>query len=555
MSAYISPDTVRNSLTELLARPYRKVGRTAVMGWLLLHAKLPAGSRTVTITSQGPTSVEPELKRFFSIAPGTPLPYINPFGMADKAPEYLTVGYERRGTYTHLYPSRNLERFLKIEKKDEAFEVTIPQTAATEIHTKLGDKIPWQAAAGFLLRHEAFDPTDQDPEIKARLKTVFQITDEEFDALFVDSPEITLALGQEEFIDTLSSLPSALQPKINASSHSSMARAGRELVSLASPSNDVELTISDELRRRIQRAVQRSKAIALLGPPGTAKSTIWAKLLEEAVADPQILGVKSPPSYLCYTAEVDWTARTIIGGYYPQEDGRLVFREGYLLQAIRNNQIFWIDEMNRADLDRVLGPALTFLAGQNVDLGPDHLGTGASKSMVLVWSKDEHSGMKEDDEQRVYFAGTNWRMIGTYNNVDRGRVFPMGSALLRRWALIPVPPLPWEEVRNLLQQVGGLQKAVVDILARAYQMHRDFLQIGPAPFIEMAHYVAEADLETSDDGPATGEELELLRDAYVIYMGQQVSRIDPERRKEFLDAITNIFGAQLALEVGSFWEV
>jgi ABC-type Mn2+/Zn2+ transport system ATPase subunit len=72
--------------------------------------------------------------------------------------------------------------------------------------------------------------------------------------------------------------------------------------------SDVDLTIDPDLRRRVQRAVARSKAIALVGPPGSAKSSLWAEILEEAATDPTVVGLKNPPRYVCYTAEIDWTA-------------------------------------------------------------------------------------------------------------------------------------------------------------------------------------------------------------------------------------------------------
>jgi hypothetical protein len=216
--------------------------------------------------------------------------------------------------------------------------------------------------------------------------------------------------------------------------------------------------------------------------------------------------------------------------------------------------LFWIDEMNRADLDRVLGPVLTFLAGQSVDLGPTHLGGGdgadAPKSMVLMWAKGEKSGVKEDDDQRVYYVGSDWRLLGTYNNVDRGRVFPMGSALLRRWALVPVPPIDIAAFETLIAKITKLRAPVAKLLSAAYALHLEALSIGPAPFLDMARYVSK-EAEASSDSTVTVLEKQLLQDAYILYMGQQLMRLDPDKREAFFDGLGGIFGHDLASEAAS----
>ena len=40
-----------------------------------------------------------------------------------------------------------------------------------------------------------------------------------------------------------------------------------------------------------------------------------------------------------------------------------------------------------------------------------------------------------------YAAGSEWRVLGTYNAVDAQRVFRMGQALSRRFKHVPVPPV------------------------------------------------------------------------------------------------------------------
>ncbi len=550
---YLSHETVVAGLRSLVSQSFKRSGRTAVMGYLMLKAKEPSKGVAFELFSNGSDSVEAELKRFFRILPGTPLPDVNPFGHREGAIEFLTSGYERRGTYTHLYEGRNLNALLDVKPVDGHFCIRIPENAVNRIADLLGDKVPLKAAAAFLLRGEPFDNDATDKDIIDRFKSVFKLSDKELSALF-RKDALHISFSDKKYDESLASLPPDLQPRSPSTSHATTARAAKELIPMAAPS-EIDQVISEDVRRRVCRAVASSKAVALVGAPGTAKSRLWAEFLEEAVTDPALLGLENPPSYVCYTAEIDWTARTLIGGYYPQEDGRLVFREGHLLKAIRDNQLFWIDEMNRTDLDRVLGPVLTFLAGQSVDLGPTDLGGGAgaeaAKSMILMWAKGERSGVKEDDEQRVYYVGSDWRMLGTYNNVDRGHVFPMGSALLRRWALVPVPPIEVAAFEELIAKITRLRAPLAKLLSAAYALHLDVLSIGPAPFLDMARYVSRERDASSTATTVTALEKQLLQDAYILYMGQQLMRLDPEKRENFFDDLGGIFGHDLANEAAS----
>lgn len=544
MTRYVSPETVLSALQALEARPFKRTGRTSAMGWLTLKAKESAPGALIELSSTGANSVEGELKRFFRVAPGTAWPDINPFGKHNGRIEYLAPDYERRGTYTHLYEGRNLASLVEAESTPEGFKVRVPESAAAEIARKLGGRLPLEACAAFFMRNEAFDDNATSDTVVERFLATFHITKAERAALFENSGSFLVELSKDQFVNALASLPPALQPPAATAAHSATARASVELVPLIKE-GEAELVLEEAVRRRARLALSNSRAVALAGPPGTAKSALWDELLAEAGGNPSTLGLGRPPKFLRVTAEVDWTARTIIGGHYPDEDGRLVFRKGFLLQAIENDQILWIDELNRADLDRVLGPVFTFLAGQSVDLGPTEYGPGA-KQMILAWSDTPESGSKEDAAQRVYFAGRDWRLIATYNNVDRGRVFPMGSALTRRWAIVPVQPIGHENARTVLETL--CRTPVADLLSKAYEVHLRYLAIGLAPFVEIARYVSSAAENGTSAIPSLGEQ-QAITDGYVLYMGQQLARLDPEQREEFFGELAGILGPGLTDEL------
>ncbi len=547
-NVHVSPDSVVAALGKLANEKIGRTERSRLMSLLLLKAKEPEPGAEFELRSSGADSVEPELSRFFRIAPGSRRPDVNPFGRHDGALQYLTPGYERRGTYTHLYDNRALSSLVNAYRKEGRLFVKIPPNAFSGLAAALHSPVPLHATAAFLLRKEEFEQGSTSSTLLERFKDAFNLSDDEIGDLFDPDDRLKLNFSEKRFVDKLDSLPPDLRPHDSGASHASTL-AAQELVEVTHP-NDVDLVIGDDVWRRVRRAVASSKAVALVGLPGTAKSALWADLLDQAAEDPSCLGLVNSPRYVCYTAEIDWTARTLIGGHYPDQSGQLVFREGYLLAAIRENLMLWIDEMNRADLDRILGPVLTFLAGQSVDLDQTHLGGGGdTKSMLLTWSDEPNSRMQEDDERRVYSAGTDWRIVGTYNNVDRGRVFPMGSALTRRWAIVPVPPIGPDDFEELLINLD-CREPVAGKLKDVYRMHLDRLPIGPAPFIDMARYVALEDPSPTDNFVTTWETV-LLQDAYLIYMGQQMVRLDPDERNEFLRDLEDILGARLAREVDS----
>jgi hypothetical protein len=173
--------------------------------------------------------------------------------------------------------------------------------------------------------------------------------------------------------------------------------------------------------------------------------------------------------------------------------------------------------------------------------------------MWLAWGLTAESGAEEDDKRRLYAAGTDWRIIGTYNSVDLGRVFSMGSALSRRWATVPIAPLSDEQLPTVLRQVTGLSETVIEVLRQLYIQHLPILPIGPAPFLDMARYVVEEEEEGDSQGTAPGAlsvaTRQTLHDAYILFMAPQLRRLDPERRAEFNRGLAAILGPDIETEL------
>lgn len=63
------------------------------------------------------------------------------------------------------------------------------------------------------------------------------------------------------------------------------------------------------------------------------------------------------------------------------------------MQAIAADQWLLLDEANRADLDRIFGGMLTWLAGQEVTVGRES--RGSPSEIVLTWSRRPESSVEK----------------------------------------------------------------------------------------------------------------------------------------------------------------
>lgn len=201
-----------------------------------------------------------------------------------------------------------------------------------------------------------------------------------------------------------------------------------------------------DLDRFVNRVVTALLAghVILQGPPGTGKTTIAKVLAEAFFADLQVT-----------TATSEWSTYDVIGGLQPTLAGAFQPKLGAASQAaldcadtVRTSgatgtQATWllIDEFNRADIDKAIGPLYTVLSS-----------TAASEledAPIELWF--------ERGDRRKLWVPTRFRIIGTMNDVDTSFVNALSQGLTRRFQFIPVPVATGSadaEVAATLQQAS-----------------------------------------------------------------------------------------------------
>lgn len=195
--------------------------------------------------------------------------------------------------------------------------------------------------------------------------------------------------------------------------------------SLSIPENTDLLGISPSVYRQINAALKSGKQhIMLYGPPGTGKTTLarW------------IATTLSGGRWTLITGSSDWSSQDIIGGYQPLGGGVVGFIPGVLLRNFDRPLI--IDELNRCDIDKVIGPLFTVLSGQQTTL-PYRMNIDKPDSQQYVILPES----KPLAEAHEFAPEPSWRIIATINSIDKAALYQMSYALSRRfgWVYVDVP--------------------------------------------------------------------------------------------------------------------
>ncbi|MGK5520838.1 AAA family ATPase [Micromonospora sp. URMC 107] len=412
--------------------------------------------------------------------------------------------------------------------------------------TILGEALPpqrpsWQSLAVLVLRNNDFAPGDDWATAESELLATLGMTAAELADITSSAPLGVQLLSDTEWDET--TIPEAFRP---SESLVVQAPAAQQTAiheeQAAHPAAPVSISVDMRVERMLRLALQTTSSILLVGPPGTGKGTLLKWVLGEIAVTPERYGFEAgfDPNPLWRTPDESWTAFDLIGGLSPDPGGVLTWSSGALLNAIEDKRWLILDETNRADMDKIMGPLLTWLSDQEVEVGRSHEG----KPQHVGWGDERQSTVDDNNRVRRYLAGTDFRLLGTYNPQDAQRVFRFGQALSRRFVVIPVPAIQPGQFTQLLEEsFPSLGDDAVNAISGLYSAHLadDSTALGPAVFLRMAKYLltglstvtpavtaptAPADLE--GEAPNVEETLlaELLAEAYVMGLGRYLAGFD-----------------------------
>lgn len=198
-----------------------------------------------------------------------------------------------------------------------------------------------------------------------------------------------------------------------------------DLSAIEIPADPSLLGIDPSVYRQINAMLRSGKQhLMLYGPPGTGKTSL-ARWIASSLPGGQ---------WTLVTGSSDWSSQDIIGGYQPIGGGEVDFVQGILLRAF--DQPLIIDEMNRCDIDKVIGPLFTVLSGQQTTL-PYRTDLKNKDSQPYAILPRPKAGAAPHE----FAPGPAWRLIATINSIDKASLYQMSYALSRRfgWVYVDAP--------------------------------------------------------------------------------------------------------------------
>lgn len=292
------------------------------------------------------------------------------------------------------------------------------------------------------------------------------------------------------------------------------------------------LGIDPAVYRQINAMLQSGKQhLMLYGPPGTGKTSL-ARWIANSLP-----GGK----WTLITGSADWSSQDIIGGYQPIGGGDVDFVPGILLRAFDQPLIF--DELNRCDIDKVIGPLFTVLSGQQTTL-PYRTELSDKDSQPYVILPHPKAGAAAHE----FAPGPGWRLVATINSIDKASLYQMSYALSRRfgWVYVDAPKDLREFVRAYLTHLDPAFPApAADApcpLADLWRAINAVRVIGPAPIIDAIRAIRILDPGASFFAPASdGMRLAAL-DALDMVLLPMLDGIVHQDAMNIADATVTAFG-------------
>lgn len=297
------------------------------------------------------------------------------------------------------------------------------------------------------------------------------------------------------------------------------------------PENPDLIGIDPAVYRQINAMLKSGKQhIMLYGPPGTGKTSLarW-------------IGSSLPGgNWTLVTGSSDWSSQDIIGGYQPMGKGEVDFVPGILLRTFDIPLI--IDELNRCDIDKVIGPLFTVLSGQHTTL-PYRVDITDKTSPAYVILPTP----KANPAEHEFAPGPGWRLIATINSIDKASLYQMSYALSRRfgWVYVDAPSDTRKFISEYLNKtVEGFVAPTADLqctLCDLWTAINKVRPMGPAPFIDAIKAMRVLDPELSFFGPATNSMKNAALDAFDMVLLPMLDGIGFQESQDIAEAAIAAF--------------
>ncbi|MFD4172562.1 AAA family ATPase [Streptomyces anulatus] len=299
--------------------------------------------------------------------------------------------------------------------------------------------------------------------------------------------------------------------------------------------------------------------LILQGPPGTGKTTL-ARLLAKAF---EVHLIET-------TATSEWSPYHVVGGFRPAADGGLSATHGAVTRAalhcaqvvrqdegqeaeveVRDDYLFeyqaawlFIDEFNRADIDKAIGSLFTVLSSCDAR----HL----QATPVELW-------FESTPDRRKLWVPARFRIIAAMNDLDTSFVNQMSQGLTRRFQFVTVG-VPTDRASADQEVTEELRQAFASAHRWLHDAYKDDL---PAGSLEESSQECEQELKRlqkvvdglrqPDTGPGwpvgTAQMVDVLR----LMLIQRASNPNVDLAAVVDDAVADRVVPQMA-GVGNEWQ-
>jgi MoxR-like ATPase len=333
--------------------------------------------------------------------------------------------------------------------------------------------------------------------------------------------------------------PASLAAAVDASRAALLAynaaKAAAPTPAIAITKSSTLIGIDEAVYRQIEAAIKSDKRhLMLYGPPGTGKTELAREVATQV----------SSKGYTLVTGSADWTSQDLIGGYQPTGNGEIAFIPGIMLKNF--DRPFIIDEMNRCDIDKVLGPMFTVLSKHTTTLPYRVNVSDRDSEQYQIFGTFQPGAIDPK-----FSPGPEWRIIATINTIDKASLYQMSYALSRRfaWIFVDVPADPEGFLAEFItkQKSKPLSSHSGLPLTRVWQAVNAARPLGAAPFIDVINHCLAVNDAFDFAAAPQGSASETYLDAFMVNVMPMLDGVLKDEMRRIAAEVSESIGLSDAL--------